>query len=82
MQKKNPEPDKATIKATLQLPQDSEGDEKLEKMLSCFDDSFSQREKLFILFSHRHNLHHICFFSQSFQTSFLSDGRLRKCQHV
>lgn len=50
MQKKNPEPDKATIKDILQLPQDAEGDEKLEKMLSCFDDSFSQREKLFILF--------------------------------
>ena len=44
------EPNKKEIKNILQLPDGIEGDEKLEKMLSAFDDSFSKREKLFILF--------------------------------
>lgn len=42
---------KDEIKRILQLPPDEEGDAKLEKMLSAFDDkTFSPREKLFILF--------------------------------
>lgn len=41
---------KEEIKAILQLPPTEEGDEKLEKMLSAFDEKFSQREKLFVLF--------------------------------
>lgn len=49
-QKKSLEPTIKEIKEILQLPNTKEGDEKLEKMLSTFDDSFSQREKLFILF--------------------------------
>ena len=44
------EPNKIEIKNILQLPDGEEGEEKLEKMLSAFDDSFSKREKLFILF--------------------------------
>lgn len=44
------EPSKEQIKDMLRLPEGPEGDEKLKKMLTCFDDSFTQREKLFILF--------------------------------
>lgn len=49
-QRKLKEPTPEEIKDILQLPEGSEGDEKLEKMLSAFDDKFSKREKLFILF--------------------------------
>lgn len=49
-QKKVGEPDVKEIKEILQLPDNDEGDEKLKKMLAAFDDSFSRREKLFILF--------------------------------
>ena len=44
------EPSREQIKDMLRLPEGPEGDEKLEKMLTSFDDSFTQREKLFILF--------------------------------
>ena len=47
---KKGEPDAKQIKHILQLPDDEDGDEKLKKMLSAFDDSFTRREKLFILF--------------------------------
>lgn len=38
------------IKDVLRLPEGPEGDEKLEKLLSNFDDDYTQRERLFILF--------------------------------
>lgn len=47
---KKGEPDVKEIKHILQLPDDEDGDEKLKKMLAAFDDSFTRREKLFILF--------------------------------
>ena len=47
---KKGEPDIKEIKHILQLPDDEDGDEKLKKMLAAFDDSFTRREKLFILF--------------------------------
>lgn len=43
-------PTKDEIKEILQLPMNQDGDDKLEKMLKTFDESFSMREKLFILF--------------------------------
>ena len=49
-QKKTKEPTLEEIKDILQLPEGEEGDEKLEKLLSGFDDKFTKREKLFILF--------------------------------
>ena len=49
-QKKLKEPTPEEIKDILQLPDGEEGDEKLEKMLSAFDEKFTKREKLFILF--------------------------------
>lgn len=49
-QRKPTEPTVQEIKDILQLPEGSEGDEKLEKMLAAFDENFTKREKLFILF--------------------------------
>lgn len=50
IQKKIKEPTPEEIKDILQLPEGKEGDEKLEKLLSGFDEKFTKREKLFILF--------------------------------
>ena len=47
--RKPKEPTVQEIKEILQL-EGPEGDEKLEKMLSAFDENFTKREKLFILF--------------------------------
>lgn len=47
---KKGEPDVKEIKHILQLPEGEDGDEKLQKMLAAFDNSFTRREKLFILF--------------------------------
>ena len=51
-QRKTPanEPSLDFIKEMLQLPKGPEGDERLEKMLSTFDDRFTRKERLFILF--------------------------------
>ena len=44
------EPTRQEIKEILRIPEGPEGDEKLDKMLASFDEKFSPRERLFILF--------------------------------
>lgn len=44
------EPSKEQIKEILRLSPDKEGDERLEKMLSTFDEKFTAKERLFVLF--------------------------------
>lgn len=44
------EPSRSEIKEILRLPEGSESDEKLDKMLAAFDENFTAKERLFILF--------------------------------
>ena len=47
---KTKEPTRDEIKNILRLPEGSEGDERLDKMLASFGEEFTAKERLFILF--------------------------------
>lgn len=46
----NKEPSREEIKSILRLPEGSEGDERLDKMLASFGEEFTAKERLFIIF--------------------------------